>query len=237
MESLYRDADDALLAAMDYAIAHRRRGFPGRLHLTPLDAYAASEQYPDDVQSTDIPKANWQCRDDDPGMTQDLFLTRHNGRVYNYSRRALRLLDTADGTLPQPPGHKKPSPAFGLYKGWRLINRRHSAETLCVLDDVRNPLLMVTEQRRNGCFGEYSTTTAKYPNYWELVKEVFALPGRDTAKLWVLAAAVEGELDADDPARDLLNPCFGFALDCTARTMEITEGADALEMYAAILRL
>ena len=65
-----------LLAALQQAQQTRRHGFANRLHLTPLDVYAAGEQYPDDMSDSDIPEANWQARDDDPGMTTDAFLLR-----------------------------------------------------------------------------------------------------------------------------------------------------------------
>ena len=65
---------ERILAAAELNIAHRRRGFPGRVHLSPLDVYTASEQYQDkDFRSDynnmpDMPRAIWSSHDDDIGM-------------------------------------------------------------------------------------------------------------------------------------------------------------------------
>ena len=67
---------ERILAAAELNIAHRRRGFPGRVHLSPLDVYTASEQYQDkDFRSDynnmpDMPRAIWSSHDDDIGRIE-----------------------------------------------------------------------------------------------------------------------------------------------------------------------
>lgn len=219
-----------LLDALNAAIACYRCGTPGRLHLTPLDVYAAGEQYPDGTIFDDLPPADWQSRNDDPGMDVTLFCARHNCSVYTQTHKEYALLHTAGGTLPQPLGHKRPAPPFGIYKGWKIFNRMHRTPRLpddC-LADVRNPaLLFLTESRDGGCLLT-SDTTSKYPDYWELLKEVFEKSTRYGGKVWVLAVGVEEPLTEPE---ELKKPCYGFAVDTTARTLELTERGDALRMF------
>lgn len=226
-----------LLDALDAAIACYRCGTPGRLHLTPLDVYAAGEQYPDGTIFDNLPPANWQSRDDDPGMDVTLFCTRHNCSVYTQTHKEYALLDTAGGTLPKPPNRKRPAPPFGIYKGWKIFNRMHRTPRLpddC-LADVRNPaLLFLTASRDGGCLLT-SDTTSKYPDYWELLKEVFDKSTRYGSKVWVLAVGAEEPLTEPE---ELKKPCYGFAVDTTARTLELTERGDALRMFRdAVSRL
>ena len=226
-----------LLDALDAAIACYRCGTPGRLHLTPLDVYAAGEQYPDGTIFDNPPPANWQSRDDDPGMDVTLFCSRHNCSVYTQTHKEYALLDTAGGTLPKPPNRKRPAPPFGIYKGWKIFNRMHRTPRLrddC-LANVRNPaLLFLTESRDGGCLLT-SDTTSKYPDYWELLKEVFDKSARYGGKVWVLAVGAEEPLTEPE---ELKKPCYGFAVDTTARTLELTERGDALRMFRdAVSRL
>ena len=226
-----------LLDALDAAIACYRCGTPGRLHLTPLDVYAAGEQYPDGTIFDNLPPANWQSRDDDPGMDVTLFCSRHNCSVYTQPHKDYALLDTARGTLPKPPNRKRPAPPFGIYKGWKIFNRMHRTPRLpddC-LANVRNPaLLFLTESRDGGCLLT-SDTTSKYPDYWELLKEVFDKSARYGGKVWVLAVGAEEPLTEPE---ELKKPCYGFAVDTTARTLELTERGDALRMFRdAVSRL
>lgn len=226
-----------LLDALNAAIACYRCGTPGRLHLTPLDVYAAGEQYPDGTIFDDLPPADWQSRDDDPGMHVTLFCARHNCSVYTQTHKEYALLDTAGGTLPKPPNRKRPAPPFGIYKGWKIFNRMHRTPRLpddC-LADVRNPaLLFLTESRDGGCLLT-SDTTSKYPDYWELLKEVFEKSTRYGGKVWVLAVGAEEPLTEPE---ELKKPCYGFAVDTTARTLELTERGDALRMFRdAVSRL
>lgn len=226
-----------LLDALDAAIACYRCGTPGRLHLTPLDGYAASEQYPDGTIFDDLPPANWQSRDDDPGMHVTLFCARHNCSVYTQTHKEYALLDTAGGTLPQPLGHKRPAPPFGIYKGWQIFNRMHRVPSLpdnC-LADVRNPALIFLEKGWDGHCLLTSDTTSKYPDYWELLKEVFDKAAWYGGKVWVLAVGAEDPLTESE---ELKKPCYGFVVDATARTMELTECGDALRMFRdAVSRL
>ena len=225
-----------LLAALQQAQQTRRRGFANRLHLTPLDVYAAGEQYPDDMSGSDIPEANWQARDDDPGMTTDMFCYRHKGSVYTQTHRELKLLDSAGGTLPQPPGHKKPAPPFGLFEGWTIYNRMHCPPDLSAdnyLDGVRNPALLVLHQYFDGSYFMDDSSTRKYPTYWELLKNIFTCNVTYKAKTWVLAVAVENPMEC--PEKDLKKHCYGFAVDDCASTLELTEGADAMAMFYAAL--
>ena len=226
-----------LLDALDAAIACYRCGTPGRLHLTPLDVYAAGEQYPDGTIFDNLPPANWQSRDDDPGMDVTLVSSRHNCSVYTQTHKEYALLDTAGGTLPKPPNRKRPAPPFGIYKGWKIFNRMHRTPRLpddC-LANVRNPaLLFLTESRDGGCLLT-SDTTSKYSDYWELLKEVFDKSARYGGKVWVLAVGAEEPLTEPE---ELKKPCYGFAVDTTARTLELTERGDALRMFRdAVSRL
>lgn len=230
---------ERILAAAELNIAHRRRGFPGRVHLSPLDVYTASEQYQDeDFRSEynnmpDLPRAIWSSRDDDVGMYTEMFCTRHNGHIYDRDHKEWKLLDTAGGTLSSPPGGKQPVPPFGVYKGWKIHNRLHQRPPDACFDDERNPLVLLFVQDARGEYQLVNDTLPKYPNYWEALKEIFTKDGRLGKKVWALALGT-GSLEC--PEEDFRKICWGYAIDNRTHTLELTEGADALAMLAAVLR-
>ena len=213
------------------------------MHLTPLDIYRAGEMYQDDdfrreyKNLPDAPRAIWSSRDDDVGMYTDMFCYRHGSNVYTQNRKEWKLLDTACGTLPAPPGGKKLTQPFGLYKGWKIHNRLHRLPMLysdAYVDGERNPLLLVFAQNAQGNLRIFDDNMPKWRNYWEMLKEVFTELGRMGKKMWVLGIGVE---KLEEPEEDFKKPhCWGFAIDNRTHTLELTEGADALEMLAAALR-
>ena len=233
-----------ILTAAEQNIGPRRRGFAGRVHLTPLDIYRAGEMYQDDdfrreyKSLPDAPRAIWSSRDDDVGMYTDMFCYRHGSNVYTQSRKEWKLLDTAGGTLPAPPGGKKLTQPFGLYKGWKIYNRLNRLPMLysdAYEDGERNPLLLVFAQNAQGNLRIFDDNMPKWRNYWEMLKEVFTELGRMGKKVWVLGIGVE---KLEEPEEDFKKPhCWGFAIDNRTHTLELTEGADALEMLAAALRV
>lgn len=234
---------ERILAAAEQNMGPRRRGFAGRVHLTPLDIYRAGEMYQDrDFRAEysnmpDVSRANGSSRDDDIGMYTDMFCYRHGSNVYTQSRKEWKLLDTAGGTLPAPPGGKRPVPPFGVYKGWRLYNRLHCLPPLYSdvwCDGERNPLLLILARDARGGYRLLDDTLPRWRNYWEALKQVFTCDSRVGKKVWVLIIGVE---QLECPEQDLAKPhCWGFAIDHHAHTLELTEGADALEMLAAALR-
>lgn len=232
-----------ILAAAEQNRQNRRRGFAGRLHLTPLDVYRAGEMYQDEdfcaqyENFPDVPRAIWSSRDDDPGMYTDMFCYRHGSGVYTQSRKEWKLLDTAGGTLPAPPGGKRPIRPFGLYKGWKIYNRLHCLPPLysdAYVDDERNPLLLILAENAQGDYRLLHDNMPKWRNYWEMLKQVFTQDSRVGKRVWVLGIGVE---QLECPEEDFKKPhCWGFFIDNHAHTLELTEGADALEMLAAALR-
>ena len=136
---------------------------------------------------------------------------------YRYMDRKDEALADADGELGRGQEIEDPSVPF-FYVFLPLI-----------------PLLLVFAQNAQGNLRIFDDNMPKWRNYWEMLKEVFTELGRMGKKVWVLGIGVE---KLEEPEEDFKKPhCWGFAIDNRTHTLELTEGADALEMLAAALRV
>ena len=195
----------ALLAALDAAMAHRRRG-TRPAHLTPLN-------------DTDL----YHLGDD------DLFPC---GSFRDEPHKPLMLVDTAGGALPAPaPNLPRLRAPFGTYKGWTVINRRQSTDLLLSEECgspwyVRNHTMFYIFRGTDGSFSYDRCGLPKHPVYWQILD--FARPDF-LGTTWALAVNVEMPLT--DPADIFTRPCRGFVTDGTAKTLTLTDNYDALAMF------
>lgn len=192
-----------LRAALETGCAGRRRGFAARAHLTPLDTADAAQLY--------------------------------TGNEYIRRSRALQRGNHHGTALLQTAGSAKgcrwgvnPVQPFGMYKHWQITNRLHCPPSARTLGGVHSPALVVLAESADGTTALTTATAANRPGYWALLKDCFTVCSPAAVRLWVLVLGTDGPLCAPEPA--LRCPCVGFAIDRAARTLTLTEGADALTM-------
>lgn len=145
---------------------------------------------------------------------------------------------------PLPPGGADAAELCDLSQGWRITNRlHHPPEGMLVHfflakgERLKNPTAFILRQEENGRW-EWERCIPSYLNeYGALLKEILEEEYYSSAvRLWVLVIGAGTPLY--DPQAAMHQDCYGIAIDRSAHTLDLTEGAEALEMLrrAVLLR-